>query len=708
MKKIKLFFAAVIFLAAASRAAYAATDCIYSAEYTYDSGFEGAPYDPNCGWIPYHSTATASAEIVTARSNGAKSVFEGSRAIRFSNVPGQGGGRGIYFKTGVSGQTVWKFNAGDTVEMSGMFRTDAPGGVRIWFGMGSDEFSGGKINYVGDGWVCIKARYTFRADGTGNFRINTDIDTDDGYIYADNISIKRVLYSGDDAASVRIANKCGVYASIDAKGNLYMWGAGSHGVLNAENTEVTKPMLKMTGVSDIALGDGHAVVLKKNGSVFSWGRNDCGQLGDGTVSDRAEPVLIARDIKSVAAGSAHTVIVSKDGCAYGVGRGFSSQYTDGVSSYLTSFAKVNANFYVNEAWASGEHTFLKSAEGYVYGIGYNGNAQLGNGSFLPQLKYEKISESRILDIDTTNSCTLCLGYDRVLYAAGFARHGQFGSESAYETLTAICNNADACSIGEATMFVLSGGKASVSGNKTGGLAGDGSLPVLKLSDAVSAVADKDVLYLSQDGDLHDMSGIIIKRESMSDDPFPEWDGENVILPLGLVFDLDGRIVYNAGSVSGGVNLFVAAYDESGNLVNISMTKNVNDEIVRISSFDCSASKYKVMIWSGKSGVIPIESAHLITFAEISAFGSKDGGIWHLNVSGKAPSIDGLRFGGAKVTLIAYNKNSSNDVSDICAMEQVNTDSDGSFEFSLPMYCEPADCILKVGISGEVLEKNIEK
>lgn len=698
MKIMRMIFATVVIAAAVSYSAYAATDCIYSAEYTYDSGFEGAEYDSNCGWIPYHNTTTATAELVTSETAGEKAVFEGKRAIRFSNMPNQGGGRGIYFKTGYSGQTEWTFNKGDTVELSGMFRTDAGKGAQIWFSADSAAFPVQEIKTVGDEWVYISGRYTFGEDRTSNFRINTDIDTNSGYIYADNISIKRVLYTGEKAAVVRADVKNGVYAAIDGEGNLYMWGKGTHGVLNPENTEVARPKLKMTEVSDIALGDGHAVVLKTDGSVMSWGRNDCGQLGDGTLTDRAYPACVATGMKLVAAGYAHTVIVDKVGCAYGAGMNTTCQFMGGGQAYHTSFDKINVNFYVHSAWASGMHTFLKSSGGYIYGIGYNGNAQLGNGSFLPQLSYAKLSEKRLLDIDTTNSCTVCLGYDRKLYAAGFARHGQFGSADAYETLTEICDNADTCSVGEASMLRLSGGEATVLGSESGGLEGDGSTPSVTLTEAVSGVADTDVLYLRSDGELCNMEGVVL-GETAEPDPEP------IDIP-GLVFDLDGGIAYNPGSGTVGGTLILAAYDDNGRFINVSIAENISNEKISISPFDCDAADYKLMVWSNLLKMRPLEDEYKIDFAGISAEGSQYGDLWQLTVRGTATAIDGVRQGKTKVTLVAYDKTQTNDISGIRAMEQVTTAEDGTFECSIPMRCKPSDCVLRVGISGEVLEKNI--
>ncbi|HHD57167.1 MAG TPA: hypothetical protein ENK89_05765 [Desulfobulbaceae bacterium] len=65
----------------------------------------------------------------------------------------------------------------------------------------------------------------------------------------------------------------------------------------------------------VSVGDDHTVVIKADGSLWSWGRNILGQLGDGTNRDRNVPVRIeaGHAWKSVAAGGRHTLAITDDG-----------------------------------------------------------------------------------------------------------------------------------------------------------------------------------------------------------------------------------------------------------------------------------------------------------------------------------------------------------------------------------------------------------
>src|SRR5512140_975779 len=84
------------------------------------------------------------------------------------------------------------------------------------------------------------------------------------------------------------------------------------GVASADVTDVTIPCSTVwTSVS--AAGYAHTVALKADGSLWTWGDNTSGQLGDGTTTDRLTPVQIGSGFAGVSAGYYHTVAVKTDG-----------------------------------------------------------------------------------------------------------------------------------------------------------------------------------------------------------------------------------------------------------------------------------------------------------------------------------------------------------------------------------------------------------
>lgn len=89
----------------------------------------------------------------------------------------------------------------------------------------------------------------------------------------------------------------------------WAWGRNWEGQLG-DNTQVTmrrEPVQvhNLTGAVAIAAGRHHSLALKSNGTVWAWGWNDRGQLGDNTTTDRHEPVQVHNltGVVAIAAGS---------------------------------------------------------------------------------------------------------------------------------------------------------------------------------------------------------------------------------------------------------------------------------------------------------------------------------------------------------------------------------------------------------------------
>ena len=68
-----------------------------------------------------------------------------------------------------------------------------------------------------------------------------------------------------------------------------------------------------------ATGTYHTVAVKTDGTLWAWGNNGFGQLGDGTTTDHYAPVQIGSGFASVAAGEYHTVAVKTDGTLWAWG-----------------------------------------------------------------------------------------------------------------------------------------------------------------------------------------------------------------------------------------------------------------------------------------------------------------------------------------------------------------------------------------------------
>lgn len=125
------------------------------------------------------------------------------------------------------------------------------------------------------------------------------------------------------AGQPQIASRAATSFAIDTNGRLLGWGDDSAGQLAQGRLLQSAAALHVgsgfaavataPGVPSLAAGFGHAVALKTDGSLWAWGHNDQGQLGDGTTTDRSGPMQIGTGYSSVAAGYDYTIAVKADG-----------------------------------------------------------------------------------------------------------------------------------------------------------------------------------------------------------------------------------------------------------------------------------------------------------------------------------------------------------------------------------------------------------
>jgi len=141
-------------------------------------------------------------------------------------------------------------------------------------------------------------------------------------IVSTNETIAATHYNWKGADAVSAGTAFTLIIGID--GSLWGWGLNTYGQLG-DGTDVRRRTPVQIGVStdwvDVAAGRDHSLALKSDGSLWSWGRNNNGRLGDGTNSERNTPVQVgtSTDWADVAAGRVHTLAIKTDGSLWAWG-----------------------------------------------------------------------------------------------------------------------------------------------------------------------------------------------------------------------------------------------------------------------------------------------------------------------------------------------------------------------------------------------------
>lgn len=176
-----------------------------------------------------------------------------------------------------------------------------------------------------------------------------------------------------------------------------------------------QPMKYMDGAKAVTAGEDHYFILKEDGSLYSFGSNEFGQLGNGSTENTMVPRLIMQDVLDVAAGSKFSLVVKKDYTLWAFGLNDRGQL--GTNNTLNQLKPVKVMDDVLRISCGTEHSLALTTKGYLYGFGDNSLAQLGLPDRSPKLSPVKLMESiEFLSAGTSHS--LALSFNGDLYSMG--------------------------------------------------------------------------------------------------------------------------------------------------------------------------------------------------------------------------------------------------------------------------------------------------
>ncbi|MBO2012489.1 T9SS type A sorting domain-containing protein [Hymenobacter negativus] len=205
-------------------------------------------------------------------------------------------------------------------------------------------------------------------------------------------------------------------------------------VTNGAGTSPVGPAL-FWRVQPLAAGYSHTVSVRADGTLWAWGDNTAGQLGDGSASQRLSPVRVgtATSWTSVAAGRAHTAAVRADGTLWTWGNNTYGQLGTGNTTPQAAPVQVGtATSWVSVA-AGEYHTVAVRADGTLWTWGYNSSGQLGRGSAdigAHATPVQVGTATSWTSVAAGSAHTLAVRADGSLYAWGYNVYGALGQGNA--------------------------------------------------------------------------------------------------------------------------------------------------------------------------------------------------------------------------------------------------------------------------------------
>ncbi|WP_162271029.1 T9SS type A sorting domain-containing protein [Chryseobacterium glaciei] len=241
-------------------------------------------------------------------------------------------------------------------------------------------------------------------------------------------------------AFTTLPNQTGCWKSVSAgsfhslgiktDGTLWVWGNNTDNQLgDGTNTQRNNPIQIGTATNwkKVFASGKYSVAIKTDGTLWAWGNNQFGYLGDGTTTNRTIPTKIgtATDWEDIAVGEAHTLGIKSNGTLWAWGMNVSGELGDGT----TTNRLVPTQIGTATNWKSiAAGTFFSVAiktDGTLWAWGYNGHGQLGDGTITNRISPKQIgTNTDWADVVAGDSHTAGRKTNGFLYTWGYNGSGQ--------------------------------------------------------------------------------------------------------------------------------------------------------------------------------------------------------------------------------------------------------------------------------------------
>jgi Alpha-tubulin suppressor and related RCC1 domain-containing proteins len=223
--------------------------------------------------------------------------------------------------------------------------------------------------------------------------------------------------------------------ALKRNGSLWTWGNNNLGALGQGNSKEARRWRptrvgKSSEWKAIAVGYDSVLALKRDGSLWAWGGNDLGQLGLGTTDDLAHPTptRVGSDLDwtAISAGEVPSFAIKRDGSLWAWGGNGDGQLGLGDTVDRSVPTRVGAGSSWKAVAAAQEGGLALKRDGSLWAWGENGSGQLGLGDKVTRKSPTRVRSSGWAKIAAGSDFSLALKANGSFWAWGSDRKDQLG------------------------------------------------------------------------------------------------------------------------------------------------------------------------------------------------------------------------------------------------------------------------------------------
>jgi len=219
--------------------------------------------------------------------------------------------------------------------------------------------------------------------------------------------------------------------ALKGDGSVWAWGANWHGQLGDGTTtqhNLPAQVAGLSGVTGIGAGYSHALAVRSDGGARAWGANSEGQLGDGITERQSQPTPVSvqlTEVARVAGGAFFSVALRHDGSVWACGSNASGQLGSGTARWSPVPVTIKGLSHTAAVSTGGAHSLALQSDGSVYAWGANDTGQLGDGTVTNRPTPVRVAGlSNVVGIAAGRYHSLAVRSDGSVWAWGNNGNGQ--------------------------------------------------------------------------------------------------------------------------------------------------------------------------------------------------------------------------------------------------------------------------------------------